>query len=76
MLVHHDPARKLWVDLDTPKEFSFGAMLFHIRRGEEEVPEGMRPKQSMVEPILFFSRLLTSAEKNYWPTKLEIAGFF
>ena len=28
-----------------------------------------------MQPILFLSRLLTTAEKNYWPTKLEIAGF-
>lgn len=28
-----------------------------------------------MQPILFLSRLLTAAEKNYWPTKLEIAGF-
>ena len=28
-----------------------------------------------MEPILFLSRLLTSAEKNYWPTELKIAGF-
>ena len=28
-----------------------------------------------MKPIIFLSRLLTSAEKNYWPTKLEIAEF-
>ncbi len=28
-----------------------------------------------MQPILFLSRLLTAAEKNYWPTELEIAGF-
>lgn len=28
-----------------------------------------------MQPILFFSRLLTIAEKNYWPIQLEIAGF-
>ena len=26
-------------------------------------------------PILFFSRLLTDAKRNYWPTKLKIARF-
>ncbi len=31
MLVHHDPTRDLWLDLDTSKEFGFGAMLFHVR---------------------------------------------
>ena len=28
-----------------------------------------------MEKIMFLSGMLTSAEKNYWPTKLEIAGF-
>lgn len=28
-----------------------------------------------MQPILFLSKLLTQAEKNYWPTELEIAGF-
>ena len=28
-----------------------------------------------MQPILFLSRLLTLAERNYWPTELEIAGF-
>ena len=28
-----------------------------------------------VELILFLSRLLTTAETNYWPTELKIAGF-
>ena len=28
-----------------------------------------------MQPILFLSRLLTQAKKNYWPKELEIAGF-
>ena len=28
-----------------------------------------------MQPILFLSRLLTAAKKNYWLTELEIAGF-
>lgn len=27
-----------------------------------------------VEPILFLSKLLTPAERNYWPTEMETAG--
>ena len=30
--------------------------------------------RNQIEPIMFLSRLLTAAEKNYWPTELEMAG--
>ncbi len=63
------------MDLDAFKEFDFSAMMFHVRQGEKEMPEGNWPKLSTVELILFLSRLLTTAEKNYWPTEVEIAGF-
>ena len=32
------------------------------------------PKQKSLQPILFLSRQLTSAETRYWPTELELAG--
>ena len=32
------------------------------------------PKQKSMQPILFLSRQLTSAETRYWPTELEVAG--
>ena len=32
------------------------------------------PKQKSMQPILFLSRQLTSAETRYWPTELEMAG--
>ncbi|KAJ5185456.1 hypothetical protein N7472_010296 [Penicillium cf. griseofulvum] len=31
------------------------------------------PPRTAVKPILFLSRLLSPAEKNYWPTELEVA---
>ena len=31
-------------------------------------------KRTKIRPIMFLSRLLTSAEGNYWPTELEVAG--
>lgn len=65
MLVHDDLARSLWIDFDESQKFGLGVLLFHIRQIEEEVPEKKWPKRSTVEPILFHSRLLTTAEKNY-----------
>lgn len=73
-LIHHDPDKILWIDLDASKQFGFGEVVFHTSPNEE-LPEGKCPSRSSLQPILFLSRLLTLAEKNYWPTELEIAGF-
>lgn len=73
-LVHHDLEKILWIDLDVSKEFGFGAIIFHTA-ANKTLPEGRWPSTISVQPVLFLSRLLTPAEKNYWPTELEIAGF-
>ena len=73
-LVHHDPDKTLWIDLDASKEFGFGAVVFHTSTNED-LPQGRWPSSGSVKPNFFLSRLLTAAEKNYWPTELEIAGF-
>ena len=72
-LAHHDPERVMWVDLDASKD-GFGVRVFHVKKGYE-VPTGKWPARHAMETILFLSRELSSAEKNYWPTELEIAGF-
>lgn len=74
ILVHFNSAWILWVDLDASKEFGFGAVIFHVKENKKIEP-GKWPSRADMEPIMFLSRLLTSAEKNYWPTELEIAGF-
>lgn len=73
-LVHYDPEKILWIDLDASKEFGFGAIVFHTA-ANETLPEGRWPSTTSVQPVLFLSRLLTPAKKNYWLTELEIAGF-
>jgi hypothetical protein len=40
----------------------------------KEFPKGTWPTKDDIQPIMFLSRLLTPAEKNYWPTELETAG--
>lgn len=74
ILVHHNPEKTLWIDLDASKEFGFGAMVFHTA-SNEVVPEGRWPLASTIQPVFFLSRLLITAERNYWLTGLEIAGF-
>ena len=49
-------------------------MLFHART-DKELPKGKWPSRSVICLIIFLSRLLTPAKRNYWPTELEIAGF-
>ena len=72
LLVHFNPDRVLWIDLDASKEFGFGVQVFHVKG---EAPKEKWPARSQIEPIMYLSRLLTSAERSYWPTELEVAGF-
>ena len=76
ILIHFDENRPLWIDLDASKEFGFSVIIFHVKENvTDEIPAGKWPTRSQIQPIMFLSRLLTDAEKNYWPTELEIAGF-
>ena len=74
ILVHFDSGRVLWIDLDASKAFGFGAVIFHVKAGYT-VPEGKWPARTAIEPIMFLSKMLSTAETHYWPTELEIAGF-
>lgn len=74
MLVHHNLERNLWIDLNAFKEFGFGAILFYVNK-RVIVPDKKWPKRLSIKPLLFFSRIFSTTEKNYWLTELEIAGF-
>ena len=68
-LVHFDATRPLFIDLDASKVWGFAAMIYHVKG---DVTEGF--SRTAVQPILFLSKMLNSAEQNYWPTELEVAG--
>ena len=70
-LAHFDPNRQLYIDLDASKRWGFAAMMYHVAC---DPPDGISVPRSAVQPILFLSKLLNSAEQNYWPTELEVAG--
>ena len=72
LLVHFDLNKELWIDLDASREWGFGVQIFHVKKG---FVTNKWPPRTLMETIIFLSRMLTSAEKNYWPTELEIAGF-
>lgn len=60
-LVHLNPARQLYIDIDARKERRMGAMIFHLKTP----PTSNFPSRSSIEPIMFLSRLLTPAETRY-----------
>lgn len=53
----------LWIDLDTPKEFGFDVVSFHT--AEDVLHKGKLSSSTFMQAILFLSKLLTTAEKNY-----------
>ena len=59
-LHHHDPNRRLYIDLDASKRKGFGAMLYHVRG--DPTGEAKEIKRQDVQPIMFLSRLLNQAE--------------
>ena len=70
-LAHYDRTRPLFVDLDASKSFGFAAMIYHIK---QDVIRSPKVARTDVQPIMFLSRCLNTAERNYWPTELEVAG--
>ncbi len=71
-LTHADVEKQLYGDIDASKEFGIGVMIYHVR--DETDQTTLYPSRSNILPILFLSRQLKPAERNYWPTELEIAG--
>ena len=88
-LVHFDPSRRLYADIDASKAFGIGIVVYHVKDDGSEalaaaadcsktsIEGGVKPeypKKSNIEPIMFLSRRLSPAEHRYWPTELEVAG--
>ena len=79
-LTHFDPHTTLYIDIDASKDFGFGVVIYHAENEESgqvhSVDTGFTTNatRTRIRPIMFLSRLLTDAEKNYWPTELEVAG--
>jgi len=72
-LTHHDPERQTYAKLDASNEHGYGVMVFHLKTGYKRPNDLSKIACTAVEPILFLSKLLGSAEKNYRPTELEVA---
>lgn len=72
-LVYNNPDKVLWIDLDTFKEFGFDAVAFYTVKNI--LHETKWSFSTFMQLIIFLSKLLAAAEKNYWPTELKIAGY-
>lgn len=69
-LFHLNPARPVYADVDSSKAYGHGAMIYQVK-GDPDLSTIMKdgkaghfPRNS-IQPILFLSKLLSSAEKNY-----------
>ena len=72
-LTHFTRDRRLYVELDSSKESGHGAVVYHVRRDYTHEDLTKPPPRATIEPVLFLSRRLTAAERNYWPTELEVS---
>ncbi|KAL1981340.1 hypothetical protein VTN96DRAFT_2781 [Rasamsonia emersonii] len=73
-LAHHDRERRLYMELDSSKERGHGAVVYHVKKEYDHAELKKPPPRAMMEPIMFFSRTLTPAERHYWPTELEVSS--
>ena len=75
----------LYINIDGSKERGFGVVIYHDWDEAAPFNAGTTSKaiatgyttssrQARIHPIMFLSRLLTDAKRNYWPTELEVTG--
>lgn len=81
-LAHQNPDLPLLIDLDASKDRGYGVMLYHLKLSEtwtqqlqaNATAEALitRPSSDIC-PVLFLSKELNSAERNYHATELELS---
>ena len=72
-LVHWAADRQTYIDIDASQQTGFGVVIYHVKGSYDHKDVTKPPPTAMTEPIMFLSRLLTTAEKNYWATELEVS---
>ena len=84
-LVHHDLSQHLYLDINASKEFGFRAVIYHyklrtelnnanaVKNNSNLGKRQFTPQYSDIQPIMFLSKMLSPAERNYWPTEMEVA---
>jgi hypothetical protein len=67
-LTHFNLIRQFLINVDVFKK-NFEAFAYHIKKERDDIA-----KFTTIEFIVFLSKILTSVEKRYWSTELEIAA--
>ena len=63
----------LYVDLNVSKWHRFDVMIYHMQNNHDSLlNHTVKENWQKIESILFFSKLLTDAEIQYWHIKLKI----
>ena len=71
-LHYFDSSRRLYIDLDSLKR-GVGVIVYHVK-GDPDPEKATNICKTDIQPIMFLSKLLSTAESHYWPTELEMAG--
>ena len=73
-LIHASSKRSLYVDLDINKKFDFDIMIYHVKETwlQKTFNRIEYSSRTIVESILFLSRLLIFAKTRYWFIELEL----
>lgn len=68
-LVHWNPRRQTFLKIDASRRRGFAVMVFHLSTPWKEGPISLDD----VEVVMYLSKVLTSAERKYEATELEVA---
>ncbi|SLM33922.1 Ribonuclease H-like domain [Lasallia pustulata] len=69
-LTFFDRQRQLYININRSKQWGFDIMVYHVK-GD---PGGNDFPRKSIQPVMFLSKLLNNAERNYWLTELEVAA--
>ena len=67
-LVHFDSIRQLYIDLNSSKKRDIDSMIYHASSFDND----LYLTRTIIQFIMFFSRLISSAKSRYWSTELKL----
>jgi hypothetical protein len=72
-LIYYNPEKVIYIKIDTSNTCSFGIILFYLKEDYKISKDLVKISSIVVQSILFFSKLLSPVEKNYYLIELEVA---
>jgi hypothetical protein len=73
-LIYFSPEKILFLNLDASVERGFAVMVFHLMPGVQPTEITAKLSVEHIQPVIFISKLLSTTEKRYHATELEVAG--